>query len=85
MEVGLGEHGDAEAVFFQNARNDGRAEGRVIDVGVARHEQKIIIVPAPLQHILPGNGEKIASLRMHSLSSCKKGGRNAPFFRYFFT
>ena len=52
-EVGLGQDGDAETGVFQHARDDGRAEGRVVDVRVTGHQQKITVIPPAGFHVRP--------------------------------
>ena len=58
MPVGLGQKRHAEAVGLQQSAYNGRAERRVIHVGIARYQQKIIIIPATGFHVLAAYGEK---------------------------
>ena len=61
-EIGLGEDGDAEARVLEHARDDRRAEGGVVDVGVARDEQEIAVIPAARLHVRPGDRQKIGHI-----------------------
>ena len=60
---GLREHRHAVARVLEQPPDDGRAERRVIHVGVARHEQYIIPVPAAREHIRARYGQKILRIR----------------------
>ena len=52
--VGLRYHADLIAVGFQHACDDRRAEGRMIDVGVAADIDEIGLRPAALFHFFTG-------------------------------
>ena len=60
---GLREHRHAVARVLEQPPDDGRAERRVIDISVARHEQYIVPVPATREHILARDGQKILCIR----------------------
>ena len=60
---GLREHRHAVARVLEQPSDDGRAERRVIDISVARHEQYIVPVPAAREHILARDGQKILCIR----------------------
>ena len=47
---------------LQHPADDGGAEGGVVHIGVPGDHQKIIVVPSPLQHVRPGDGQKITML-----------------------
>ena len=57
-KIRLAEDGDLVAGILQHARNDGRAERRVIDIRIARYDEKIAVIPPAIGHILFGNREK---------------------------
>ena len=57
--VGLGEDGHPVALCLQHPADDGGAEGGVVHVGVPGDEEKVIVVPSPLEEVLPGDGQKI--------------------------
>ena len=57
-EIRLAEDGDLVAGILQHARNDGRAERRMIDIRIARYDEKIAVIPSAIGHILFGNREK---------------------------
>ena len=59
VPVGLGQDGHPEAGLFQRPGNDRRAEGGMIHIGIAGNQQKIIIIPAPGDHILPVDRQKL--------------------------
>ena len=71
MEIRLAEDGDLVARILQNARDDRSAEGRVVDIGVARDEQEIAVIPAAIDHILFGNREKTVHKSPFALQSVK--------------
>ena len=50
---------DAKAVGFQNSPYHRRAEARMVNICVARYEQKVIPPPAALVHLLLRNRQKI--------------------------
>ena len=52
--VGLAENRDPEAGRLEHPAQDAHRERRVIDVGVARHEDDVHIVPAPRLHLRSG-------------------------------
>ncbi len=60
---GLREHRHAVARVLQQPPDDGRAERRVIDIGVARHKQYIVPVPAAREHVRARYGQKILRIR----------------------
>ena len=61
----LREHRHAVARVFQHPPDNGRAERRVIDISVARHEQYIVPVPAAREHILARDGQKSLCIRFN--------------------
>ena len=56
--VRLRDDADAEALRFQHAADDRHAEARVIDVGVAGHDDDVAAVPAERVHLLPRHGQE---------------------------
>ena len=60
--VGLGQDGHPVPLRLQYPADDGGAEGGVVHIGVPGDHQKIIVVPSPLQHVRPGDGQKITML-----------------------
>ena len=59
VPVGLGQDGHPETGLFQRPGDDRRAKRRVIHIGIAGDQQKIIIIPAPGHHVLPVDGQKL--------------------------
>ena len=59
VPVRLCEHRNAEAVGLQNAAYHRRAEARMIDIRIARYEQKIVPPPVALVHFILRNRQKI--------------------------
>ena len=57
-EVGLGEDCHAVACVLQHARNDGNAEGRVVDVSVARDVNEVGAIPTARVHIGAAEGQE---------------------------
>ena len=62
VPVGLGEDGDAEPRLFQHAADDRGAEGRMIHIGVARDQQKVIPVPAAGDQVVAADGQKVQAV-----------------------
>ena len=58
VPVGLRDDADPEALRLEHAPDDRHAEARVIDVGVARHQDHIAGVPAELVHLRPGHRQE---------------------------
>ena len=58
-EVRLRQKADAKACVLQHARDDRRAEGRVIHIGVAVDVDKIDLAPAPRLHLGAVCGQKL--------------------------
>jgi hypothetical protein len=56
--VGLGQDGNAKAVVGEPTSDEGHAEGRVIDIGVAGNEDDIGRAPAEGVDIGPADGQK---------------------------
>ena len=52
VPVRLGQNGYAVALRLQQAGDEGGAEAGMVDVAVRRHHQKIIIVPAAVDHLV---------------------------------
>ncbi len=59
VPVRLGQDGHAVALALQQAGDEGRAEAGVVDVAVRRHHQEVVVVPAPVDHFLPADGEEL--------------------------
>ncbi len=53
--VGLGQHGNAEALGLQHANQDGGGEAGVVDVGVAADQDDVNVVPAAPPHLGAGH------------------------------
>ena len=58
LPVGLGDDPDAEALGFQQTADDRHAERRMVDVGVAGHDDDVAGVPAELIHLLPAHRQE---------------------------
>jgi len=56
--VRLGDEADAEALRLEHAANDCHAETRMIDVGIAAHDDDVAAVPAERVHLLPRHGQE---------------------------
>lgn len=56
--VRLRDDADAEALGFQQAADDGHAEGRVIDVGITGDDDDVATVPAELIHLFPAHRQE---------------------------
>ena len=52
--VGLGDHPDAVAPAFQQAGDQGGAEGGMIHIGITGDEDEIELPPSPLERLFPG-------------------------------
>jgi hypothetical protein len=52
--VGLGNDRHAVALGFEQASHDGRPESRVVDVGVAREEDHVQLIPSAFADLLDG-------------------------------
>ena len=63
--VGLGENGHPVALRLQYPADDGGAEGGVIHIGIPGDEEKVVKVPAPAGHVLPGDREKKIAVKFH--------------------
>ena len=59
LPVRLGDDAHAVAVAFQHPADDGVTEGGVIHIGIPDDIHKVALLPAPVQHILSADGEKI--------------------------
>ena len=59
VPVGLGQDGHPEAGFFQRPGDDRRTKRGVIHIGIAGDQQKVVIIPAPGDHILPVDRQKL--------------------------
>ena len=58
VPVRLGEDGHAVALRLQQTGDEGGAEAGVVDVAVGGDHQKIIVIPAALDHLLAADREK---------------------------
>ena len=61
VPVRLRQHRHPIALRLQQTGDEGGAEAGVVDVGVRRHHQKVVIVPVPRQHLLSAHGQKFRS------------------------
>ena len=55
MPVRLRDDADLVAVLLEQTADDGRAETRVVDIGITRDEDEIELVPAALFHVAPAD------------------------------
>ena len=67
VPVRLGQHRHPVALALQQAGNNGAAEAGMVDIAVRRHHQKVIVVPAPVDHLVPAHRQKFRSL-YHTIS-----------------
>ena len=58
MPARLSDDADAETLCFEHATDDGHTEARVIDVGVAGHQNDVAGIPAEQIHLLAGHGQE---------------------------
>jgi hypothetical protein len=56
--IGLGDDADTKALGLQQASDDRHAEARVVDVGVARHQHHVALLPPEGIHLRPGRRQK---------------------------
>ncbi len=56
--VGLREDADLEAAPFEEARDQGRAERGVIDVGITRDDDDVELAPAASAHVVHGHRQE---------------------------
>ena len=70
--VGLGHDGHTVPLGLEQAADDRGAEGRMVDVGVAREEDDVECVPSAGAHLLDGRRQK------HGLLLCLTVGATAP-------
>ena len=68
VPVRLREHGHAQTLGLEHAADDRRAEARMVDIGVAADDERIVPPPAALVHLLGGDGQKITPI--HVSPSC---------------
>ena len=68
VPVRLCEHGYTQPLGLEHAADDRRAEARMVDIGVAADDERIVPPPAALVHLLGGDGQKITPL--HVSPSC---------------
>ena len=59
VPVGLADDAHPVAVRLQHAADDRMAKAGVVDIGVADDIDKVTLIPAPLGHVSPGDGEKL--------------------------
>ena len=62
LPVGLGDDGDAVALGLEQAADDRGAEGRVVDVGVAREENDVEVIPSAFADLFDGCRQKHGGL-----------------------
>ena len=55
MPVRLRDDADLVAVLLEQTADDGRADTRVVDLGITRDEDEIKLVPAALFHVAPAD------------------------------
>jgi hypothetical protein len=58
LPVRLGDDADAKPLGFEQAADDGHAEGRVIHISVTGHDDDVAAVPAELIHLFPAHGQE---------------------------
>ena len=52
---------------LQHPADNGGTEGGVVHIGVPGDEEKVVKIPAPPGHILPGDGEKQIAVKAHGV------------------
>lgn len=88
VPVGLGEHRHAVALSLQHARDDGCAEARVVNIGVRRDNEEVVVVPAALDHLILRDGQKglFDLLFLHfSITSCNLFQQDSSSYSKFFS
>ena len=86
VPVRLGQNGHAVALRLQQAGDEGGAEAGVVDVAVCSDHQKIIVIPAALDHLLAADRQKYL-VSCHGAAPFRGGippgsaaaGRGCPF------
>ena len=61
VPVRLGQYRHPIAPALQQPRDQRGAEAGVVDIPVRRHHQKVIVIPAPVDHLLPAHRQKFHS------------------------
>ena len=88
VPVRLGEHGHAVALGLQNTRDDRCAEARMVNIGVRRDNEEVIVVPAALDHLILRDGQKglFDLLFLHfSITSCNLFQQDSSSYSKFFS
>ena len=62
VPVRLGQYRHPIAPALQQPSDQRGAEAGVVDIPVRRHHQKVIVIPAPVDHLLPAHRQKFHSL-----------------------
>ena len=62
VPVRLGQYRHPITPALQQPRDQCGAEAGVVDIPVRRHHQKVIVIPAPVDHLLPAHRQKFHSL-----------------------
>ena len=73
LPVGLVEDGDLESSRLENAAKDRRGERRMVDVGVARHEDDVGLLPAALVHLRRRCRQKAEAGKSHGFEHSLQG------------
>ena len=61
VPVRLGQYRHPITLALQQPRDQCGAETGVVDIPVRRHHQKVIVIPAPVDHLLPAHRQKFHS------------------------
>ena len=65
--VRLRQHRHPIALALQQPGNNGAAEAGMVNIAVCRYHQKVIVIPAPADHLIPAHRQKFRSL-YHTIS-----------------
>ena len=65
--VGLGQDGHPIALVLQKTADDGGTEGGVVHVCVPGDDENVIIVPAPVGHVIPADWEEQIAVKAHGM------------------
>ena len=68
VPVGLRHDGYAESLRLERASDDGSTEGRMINVGIARKQNDVYVVPSAQLQFLLGGWKKVGQSVLHAFS-----------------
>ena len=63
MPVGLGYDGNLVSVAFERSADDGNPERGMVDIGIARKQDDVGLLPTAQQQFLLGGGKPVGELQ----------------------